>query len=460
MIYFYLQGGIIVMIFWKNIREILKIAIPAVGEMTLYMTVWIFDTMMVGKYGGKLAVSSVGLSTETIYSFFNIIIAVGISTSLTSLISRALGARKYDRVERYANAGFKLSILIACFFFSVLFFFPEQILKLAGATQEMLPTSIKYAKICSFSFFLLSISSSMNGVFRGIKDTKTSMYVAAIINVVNLCLDYILIFGKFGFPELGVTGAAIATVAGNLAGILFQRFQIKKLPFKIKLSAKVYKKDFYEIIRLAVPAGLQEANSSLSKLLGLIFIISLGTVAFAANQIVIAVEAVSTMSGWGIAIANTALVGHSIGEKNEKKASQYTIYSIGIASVFMIIIAFLFFFIPEIWIGFFIQEEEIQVISAGAICLQIAAFEQIPIAITTVLQSYFKGAGLTKLPFYISFFTNWIFKIPLAFYFIVILKYPVYTFWIISLFQWSLEGAITYFMYIRHLKKKINIEKI
>ena len=77
------------MIHWKMVREILSLALPAVGEMTLYMMIWILDTMMVGKYGGKLAVSSVGLSTEIIYSFFNILIAIGISSSLTSLISRA-----------------------------------------------------------------------------------------------------------------------------------------------------------------------------------------------------------------------------------------------------------------------------------------------------------------------------------------------------------------------------------
>ncbi len=92
---------------WKIFSEILYLAIPAVGEMILYMMIWIFDTMMIGKYGGQLAVSSVGLSTEIIYSFFNIIIAVGISTALTSLISRAIGSKDYKKAEIIANAGIK-----------------------------------------------------------------------------------------------------------------------------------------------------------------------------------------------------------------------------------------------------------------------------------------------------------------------------------------------------------------
>ena len=436
---------------WKIFREILYLAIPAVGEMTLYMMIWIFDTMMIGKYGGELAVSSVGLSTEIIYSFFNIIIAVGISTALTSLISRAIGSKNYKKAETIANAGIKIAVVLAFIFFSLLFFVPDKILNLAGATKEMLPLATRYAKISSFSFFLLTISSTTNGIFRGVKDTKTSLYVAGSINVVNLFLDYVLIFGNLGFPEWGITGAAVATVAGNFIGILLQWSRLKKLPFKISLFSWVSKKDIWEIIRFAVPSGLQEANFSLSRLLGLTFILSLGTTAFAANQIGIAIEAISTMPGWGVAIACTALVGHSIGENNPNKSQEYTLYSTIIASIFMGILACFFFFIPKTLISFFINKQEIEVIRIGAMCLQVAAFEQIPIAFVTVLGSYFKGVGNPKIPFYVSFFTNWFLRIPIAFYLISILRLPVHIFWIITTFQWLLESIVLYYLYRKNI---------
>ena len=436
---------------WKIFKEILYLAIPAVGEMTLYMMIWIFDTMMIGKYGGQLAVSSVGLSTEIIYSFFNIIIAVGVSTALTSLISRAIGSKDYKKAEIIANAGIKIAVVLAFIFFSLLFFIPDKILNLAGATKEMLPLATRYAKISSFSFFLLTLSSTTNGIFRGIKDTKTSLYVAGSINIVNLFLDYVLIFGNLGFPEWGITGAAVATVAGNFIGILLQWSRLKKLPFKISLFSYVSKKDIWEIIRFAVPSGLQEANFSLSRLLGLTFILSLGTTAFAANQIGIAIEAISTMPGWGVAIACTALVGHSIGENNPNKSQEYTLYSTIIASIFMGILACFFFFIPKTLISFFINKQEIDVIRIGAICLQVAAFEQIPIAIVTVLGSYFKGIGNPKIPFYVSFFTNWFLRLPIAFYLISILRLPVHIFWIITTFQWLLESIILYYLYRKNI---------
>ena len=436
---------------WKIFREILYLAIPAVGEMTLYMMIWIFDTMMIGKYGGQLAVSSVGLSTEIIYSFFNIIIAVGISTALTSLVSRAIGSKDYKKAEIIANAGIKIAVVLAFIFFSLLFFVPDKILNLAGATKEMLPSATRYAKISSFSFFLLTLSSTTNGVFRGVKDTKTSLYVAGSINIVNLFLDYVLIFGNLGFPEWGITGAAVATVAGNFIGILLQWSRLKKLPFKISLFSYVSKKDIWEIIRFAVPSGLQEANFSLSRLLGLTFILSLGTTAFAANQIGVAIEAISTMPGWGVAIACTALVGHSIGENNQNKSQEYTLYSTIIASIFMGVLAVFFFFVPKTLVSFFINKQEINVIRIGAICLQVAAFEQIPIAIVTVLGSYFKGIGNPKTPFYVSFFTNWFLRLPIAFYLISILRLPVYIYWVITTFQWSLESIILYYLYRKNI---------
>ena len=442
---------------WKIFREIIYLAIPAVGEMTLYMMIWIFDTMMIGKYGGQLAVSSVGLSTEIIYSFFNIIIAVGISTALTSLISRAIGSKDYKKAEIIANAGIKIAVVLAFIFFSLLFFVPDKILNLAGATKEMLPLATRYAKISSFSFFLLTLSSTTNGVFRGVKDTKTSLYVAGSINIVNLFLDYVLIFGNLGFPEWGITGAAVATVAGNFIGILLQWSRLKKLPFKISLFSYVSKKDIWEIIRFAIPSGLQEANFSLSRLLGLTFILSLGTTAFAANQIGIAIEAISTMPGWGVAIACTALVGHSIGENNPNKSQEYTLYSTIIASIFMGVLAVFFFFIPKTLISFFINKQEIDVIRIGAICLQVAAFEQIPIAIVTVLGSYFKGIGNPKTPFYVSFFTNWFLRLPIAFYLISILRLPVYIYWVITTFQWTLESIILYYLYKRNINTVLKI---
>lgn len=113
----------------EKLREIFKIAIPAMGEMTLYTMIWILDTMMIGKYAGQIGLSSVGLSTEIIYSFYHILVVAGISTALTSLIARNLGAKNYENAKLFALVGIQLSILVGLFFFITILFFPAPILK-------------------------------------------------------------------------------------------------------------------------------------------------------------------------------------------------------------------------------------------------------------------------------------------------------------------------------------------
>ena len=89
----------------KEIRNVLTIALPAVGEMVLYMMVWVLDTLMIGQYGGQVAVSTVGISGEILYTFANIFIAMGVSVAITSIVARRYGAKEYDIAEEYATIG-------------------------------------------------------------------------------------------------------------------------------------------------------------------------------------------------------------------------------------------------------------------------------------------------------------------------------------------------------------------
>ena len=136
----------------------------------------------------------------------------------------------------------------------------------------------------------------------------------------------------------------------------------------------------------------------------------------------------------------------------KKKAHDYTFYSTAIASILMGMIALVFFCFPEELIRLFIQKEEIEVIAAGALCLQVGAIEQIPIAFAMVIESYFKGTGDAKTPFYVSFVMNWCIRVPLSWYLIYYLQYPIHVFWMITTLQWTLEGLVIYYLYHRHGK--------
>ncbi|MGL5367808.1 MAG: MATE family efflux transporter, partial [Cetobacterium somerae] len=118
--------------FLNRSKEIIKLAIPAVGEMILYMLIWVFDTLMVGKYGGQISVSAVGFSSEIMYTFINILIAMGLSISITSIVARCLGAREHKKAEDMADLGVKIGGVIAVLVFLIFFIFSKNILSLAG----------------------------------------------------------------------------------------------------------------------------------------------------------------------------------------------------------------------------------------------------------------------------------------------------------------------------------------
>ena len=436
----------------KYVKEILKIALPAVGEMILYMLIWVFDTMMIGNYGGKLGVSAVALSSEIMYTFINIFIGMGLSIAMTSLVARTMGMKNPALAKSYAVQGIKIGMCVAATVVFIFFTFSRQILKGAGAETEILDTAVIYMRICCMGMFFYMCANMLNGVFRGCKNTRTPLYGAMIMNMVNLTFDYLLIFGKFGFPELGIRGAAIATAGGQIACFLFLLTRTKEMPFKLSLKEKMNKKEIKEVVSLAIPSGLQEAASSISRLLGVMMVMTLGSVAFSANQITVTIESISFMPGWGLAIACTALVGHSIGEKNYRQAKNYANTSAMISAVIMGFFSIVFLLFSSHLIGMFIKKEEIEVIRLGSACLKIGAVQQIPMAIDMVLAGALKGSGDTKTPFKAALFCNWALRIPLMFYFIYLNKMPITYYWIITAIQWSVEGVIMTYLYRKKFK--------
>lgn len=439
----------------ESIKDVFKLALPAVGEMILYMIIWVFDTMMVGRYGGQLTVTAVGLGSEIVYTFVNIFIGAGLSIGITSIIARRYGAKKFKEAENFATIGFIIGALIA-FLLSVSFFiFAEPILIIAKAEPEVVVLGSQYIKLCSFGIFFSMMMMVFNGIIRGSGNTVPPLIAALIINIVNIGLDVVLIFGYLGFPELGVAGAAIATSIAHVCGFIFIVWYMKN---KSEIKCKFKNIDFNlaelkELIKLSAPSGLQEAAFSICRLINTFMIVILGTVAFAANQITTTIESLSFMPGYGFAVAATTLVGHKIGEKNYKKAKEYAHTSVLLGVITMGTCSIIFLLFPEWIISKFIKAEEIEVIAIGAMCLRIAAIEQVPMAISMILGGSLKGAGDTTTPFFVAVITNWFIRLPLMYYFIFIKQTPVTYVWGITAIQWTIDAGLMYMLYRRKLKK-------
>ncbi|WP_238883702.1 MATE family efflux transporter [Clostridium sp. YIM B02551] len=440
----------------SSIKEVLSLALPAVGEMILYMMIWVFDTMMVGKYGGNLSVSSVGLSSEIITTFSNILIASGISIGITSLVARSIGAKKSERAEQYASIGFLLTLIIGFFLSLIFFFFSKEILTLAGGNNDVVSLGTGYMKIASIGIFFSMSMNALNGALRGSGNTKIPLIASIIINIINISLDYILIWGRFGLPELGINGAATATCIAQIVGFVFifvYVFKFSKIRPRFKYIVELQGTKLSSLVRLSIPSALQESAFSISRLLSNIFIISLGTISFASNQIATTIESISFMPGWGFAVAATTLVGHKIGEGNYKKAKEYANTSIFLGVIIMLFCSLLFLVIPNTLINLFITSSEREVITLGTYCLMIASIEQPFMGISMIVGGALKGIGDTKTPFKVAMFSSWIIRLPLMYAAIYVFRLPVTFVWIITSIQWAIDGTLVYTLYKRKFNK-------
>ncbi|WP_410506393.1 MATE family efflux transporter [Haloimpatiens sp. FM7315] len=424
--------------------------------MTLYMMIWVLDTMMVGWYGGNIGVSSVGLSSEVLYTFVNIFIAVGVSVGITSLVARKYGAKEIKQAEEYATLGFFLGLILAIIISSFLFVFSKNILTIAGAKGKILILGASYMKIASVAVFFNMLNSLLNGVLRGYGNTKTPLLISALINVFNLFFDWVLIFGKGPFKEMGVEGAAIATLIAQIAGLIYNiLYFIKKSKIKIKLNyirnLRFHK--LKELMRLSLPSSMQEGAFDIARLINTFMIMHIGSVAFAANQITTTIESLSFMPGWGFSVAATTLVGHSIGEKKNLKAKEYANTCAILGAIIMGFCGLLFIIFPKFLISLFIQSKEIEVINLGALCVMIASVEQPVMALGMIYGGSLKGMGDTKTPFKVSFISSWLIRLPLMYIIIYVLKLSVIYVWWVTAVQWIFEGIVLTLLF-RHKFKK------
>ncbi|MGB9679378.1 MAG: MATE family efflux transporter [Minisyncoccia bacterium] len=443
----------------KEIKEILNLALPAVGEMLLYMVVWVVDTMMVGQFGGKDSVSAVGLASEIIYTFSNIFIAMGISISIISFVARHIGAKNFSEAKNYALNGIFIGIIISVSISFLLFVFSKKLLLVAGAEGNVLNLGTIFIQIASIGIMFSMIMNVLNAILRAQGNTKTPMIAASIVIIINIILDWILIYGRFGLPALGAKGSAIATVTAQFIGFLFIIFyykQYKILGIKIKEVFKFKKDILFNILKLAFPASLQEAAFDISRLVSIFMIMHLGTVAFAANQITTTIESISFMPGWGFAIAATTMAGQMVGAKKYDLAKKYTNISAIFAITIMGIMSLLFLFIPGVFIKSFIHDPE--VISIGILCLMVASIEQPFMAIGMVYGGGIKGSGNTKTPFLISAISSWLIRIPLMYTVIYVLKLGVVAVWFVTSLQWLFE-SITMYIYFKKEIIKLKLKK-
>ncbi len=432
--------------FDKLDRDIFKLAVPAIAEMLLHTLVWTVDTAMVGRLT-PADMSGVNLGVSIMFTLAHIIGAIGVGA--TALIARNIGAKDIDRANYIAGLSLSLGTVLALILGVLGIISSNSIFLAIVKDPEVIKTGTIYTRIVFTGLFFLIPMMISNSIFRAAGNTVVPMVSALAANAFNIIGDYVLIFGKFGFPVLGAKGAAIATAGAQAVGLLiclYYFFRAKDIvKIKKKNLFKFHKESLKSLIDLSIPAGMAELMNEGSRLISSFWIAGLGTVAFAANSLATAAESISFMPGFGFAVAATTLVGQSLGAKDFNTAKKVAKKCVLFSCLLMGAVGLAFFIFP-----FYIMRafsNEIDTVKLAAICIRIAAFEQLPIAVGMTLSGVLKGAGDTKGPYRISLITNFLVRLPLIFAIVFLIKGHIAYVWFATTIQYLVEAALMVYRY-------------
>lgn len=299
-----------------------RIAWPAALEGLLISLISSADTMMVGAIG-PAAIAAVGLTMQP--RMILLILVQSLSIGTTALIARRRGAGDERGITACLEQSMILSFIIGILITLTGFFLAEPLMRLAGANKDSLGMSVQYFRIISLGFIPNSLQLCICAAFRGLGRTRITLQTNLVSNILNLFFNYLLIGGNFGFPRLGVKGAAIATVIGTVtAGILSLYFATHRdSPFRYRVGVPHFDRATMDgLLKIGGASIAESAFLRVGFMITSRIIASLGTVAFAAYHIVTQVSALSFTLCDGVSVAGVTLVGQSLGAEDELSAKR------------------------------------------------------------------------------------------------------------------------------------------
>jgi len=333
------------------------------------------------------------------------------------MVARRIGEKDPEGAAVAGVQAIALGLFVSLVIGVPCFFFAPNLLRLMGASPEIVATGSGYTRIClggSFAVLLLFLN---NAIFRGAGDAAIAMRLLWVSNIINLILDPCLIFGWGPFPRLGVTGAALATLTGRSIGVLYQCYRLMRGTERIhilKRQVRLRLDVLLRLIRVSLTGILQFAIAHTSWI-GLVRIVSIfGAAALAGYTIAIRIVIFVILPSWGLSNAAATLVGQNLGAGHPERAEK-AVWRTGFYNViFLGAVGLVFIFFPEPIVRLFTHDPA--VVPLGAACLRIVSYGNLGYAYFMVMMQAFNGAGDTITPTIVNFFGFWLFEIPLAYW--------------------------------------------
>jgi multidrug resistance protein, MATE family len=395
-----------------DLRRVLGLALPAVGEQVLNLAVVLVDTYLVGHLGAD-AVAAVGLSNQAVLMVTVFFAAV--ATGVTALVARHTGAREPEVANKIAHQGYLLELALGLALFAACYLLALPIMRLLDAPSEVVSFGTTYLQIVSFSFPLAALMFVGNAALRGSGDTRTPMLVMLVVNAINIVVAVMAINGLGPFPRMGVAGSALGAAAGRGAGGLLATAVLFAGRKGLTLRLRGFVPDVVQlkrIMNIGMPAGAEQVLMRMAQTVFAVTVAGLGTQAFAAHQLALQGESISYMPGFGFSVAATTLMGQGLGAGDPGRARADARLAHVLAVISMSIMGVFFFvFAAEIMHVFI---DDAAVIALGVWPLRLVAFSQPALATAMVVSGGLRGAGDTRSTLLITAAGFWIIRIPLA----------------------------------------------
>lgn len=402
-------------------RTAIRMAWPSTLESFMVALVGLVDTVMVSSLGAY-AIAAVGLTTQP--KFIGLAIFLSLNVAVSAIVARRKGENDQHSANMVLVQALIITGILTVLISLACVIFADPIIRFAGSAADTHADAVAYFRVIMGCMVFNVVSLVINAAQRGVGNTKIAMRTNLVSNLVNIVFNYLLIGGNFGFPALGVTGAAIATVLGTICACVMSILSVlhrgEFLSLRNVRQVRFDKRSLRSIADIGSSTLAEQIFLRIGFLIYSIIVARLGTEAFAAHQVGMNVMSISFSFGDGLSIASVALVGQSLGARRKDLAHVYGSICQRLGLLFALVLSMIYTFGGR-WI-FSLFSDEALILDYGAIIMRVIAviiFLQIS---QVIFSGCLRGGGDTRFVALVSLvsvafvrpFAGWLFCYPLG----------------------------------------------
>ncbi|RPI09007.1 MAG: MATE family efflux transporter [Zetaproteobacteria bacterium] len=425
-------------------RRVLALALPIVGSDLLQRGVHIVDALLVGRLGAA-ELAAVGLSQ--LFLMFVMALVSGLGVGATVMVAFHTGATDSRRRALAARTALLIGVAATLLLGAAGILFSAPAARFMGADGRLLDLTLSYLHVTWYLFAAYVYLHLLSAIFQGVGDTRTPLKAMVWVNLLHVLLAVPLIFGVWGFPQLGVKGAAIASGVSEGFGAGWLAWRAVRCGLLGTTRFRWSPRELRRILHVGLPAMGERTITHGMQVVYARIVIHFGVAAYAAHQVGLNIESLSFLPGLGFAKAATALVGQRLGahdaEGARRTARQANLVGLAIMSAWGV--AFLLF--PRAWVALFTPDPA--VLSYSAPLMTVMGLLQPPLAVAMVISGALRGAGKTHVVLAAAVLGGWCVRLPLAYFGGVVGGLGIGAVWTTMILDWVVRAGIVSWRFAR-----------